>query len=48
MSSEVPGVEHRDTQYFGYYAMLQHQVTIKRNKKKGLPKEKKDVILIVF
>lgn len=28
MSSEVPGVEHRDTQYFGYYAMLQHQVYI--------------------
>ncbi|KAI8988716.1 S-adenosyl-L-methionine-dependent methyltransferase [Pilobolus umbonatus] len=25
MNSEVPGVEHRDTQYFGYYAMLQHQ-----------------------
>lgn len=21
-----PGVEHRDPQYFGYYAMLQHQV----------------------
>lgn len=26
MGSEVPGVEHRDPQYFGYYAMLQHQV----------------------
>ncbi|OBZ82277.1 putative histone-arginine methyltransferase 1.4 [Choanephora cucurbitarum] len=25
MSSEVPGVEHRDPQYFGYYAQLQHQ-----------------------
>ncbi|EIE75656.1 hypothetical protein RO3G_00360 [Rhizopus delemar RA 99-880] len=25
MGSEVPGVEHRDPQYFGYYAMLQHQ-----------------------
>ncbi|CEI87009.1 Putative S-adenosyl-L-methionine-dependent methyltransferase [Rhizopus microsporus] len=25
MSSEVPGVEHRDPQYFSYYAMLQHQ-----------------------
>ncbi|KAI8639627.1 S-adenosyl-L-methionine-dependent methyltransferase [Parasitella parasitica] len=23
--SEVPGVEHRDPQYFGYYAQLQHQ-----------------------
>lgn len=28
MSSEVPGVEHRDPQYFGYYAQLQHQVNI--------------------
>lgn len=26
MASEVPGVEHRDPQYFGYYAQLQHQV----------------------
>ncbi|KAI7863208.1 S-adenosyl-L-methionine-dependent methyltransferase [Spinellus fusiger] len=25
MSDSVPGVEHRDVQYFGYYAMLQHQ-----------------------
>ncbi|KAI8973800.1 S-adenosyl-L-methionine-dependent methyltransferase [Mycotypha africana] len=25
MSSNVPGVEHRDPQYFGYYAQLQHQ-----------------------
>lgn len=23
-----PGVEHRDPQYFGYYAMLQHQVLL--------------------
>lgn len=32
MSSENktdPGVEHRDPQYFGYYAMLQHQVNFK-------------------
>jgi hypothetical protein len=27
MTSKEPGVEHRDPQYFGYYAMLQHQVT---------------------
>lgn len=25
--SDVPGVEHRDPQYFGYYAQLQHQVS---------------------
>ncbi|KAI9473978.1 MAG: S-adenosyl-L-methionine-dependent methyltransferase [Benjaminiella poitrasii] len=25
MSNNVPGVEHRDPQYFGYYAQLQHQ-----------------------
>jgi hypothetical protein len=25
--SNVPGVEHRDPQYFGYYAQLQHQVS---------------------
>ncbi|KAG1644197.1 hypothetical protein G6F44_003066 [Rhizopus delemar] len=25
MNSNVPGVEQRDPQYFGYYAMLQHQ-----------------------
>ncbi|KAI8375982.1 S-adenosyl-L-methionine-dependent methyltransferase [Radiomyces spectabilis] len=24
-STAIPGVEHRDPQYFGYYAMLQHQ-----------------------
>lgn len=27
MNSNVPGVEQRDPQYFGYYAMLQHQVS---------------------
>lgn len=29
MGSNVPGVEHKDPQYFGYYAMLQHQVSSK-------------------
>lgn len=26
--NQKPGVEHRDPQYFGYYAMLQHQVQL--------------------
>lgn len=29
--TEEPGVEHRDPQYFGYYAMLQHQVNFQRS-----------------
>jgi hypothetical protein len=29
--AKEPGVEHRDPQYFGYYAMLQHQVRKKNS-----------------
>lgn len=44
MASEVPGVEHRDTQYFGYYAQLQHQVSFSKRERK----KKREFLTLFF